>query len=353
MVQFGRELSLSQCDDWQKHYLDYNTLKEILQKRPPNPPESTDVFVDHELALSPTDTSNHDQILKEFRSCLDQEIEKAVLFFLEKQGEIATDLSALRLRHTEAAVSPEKADNLIDEYQRVGEELLKLVQFVELNVTAVRKILKKHDKKKHKSNHLSWKYLSRYFEDGSDSHLNQLYHYGGISALVLTLKLSFAELRTLRKTTERAHALGAQTTTAIIRKRSAPPARNRTNSAVLSYQSIPTTDADNRPYATHQSIGLEPNIYTFQDIPELDEPIIFQINMARQRLNSSSQYVEVLAAQLFVDSDSLGDENDEYLLKLDRKQQKISSFLNLMSTFLYMQNYYMYVHFTYSTLGVN
>ena len=133
-----------------------------------------------------------------FRQALDQEIEKVVLFLLEHQGTLASTLrdlshekqslllmfqtavpasmtvttssptsvqqqSASNSYLSEAVVTSLK-DNmkeLVFKYRDVGNSILEFVTFVELNVTAVRKILKKHDKictPKHKK--LSQIYLS-------------------------------------------------------------------------------------------------------------------------------------------------------------------------------------------------
>jgi MFS family permease len=85
------------------------------------------------------------------------------------------------------------------------------------------------------------------------------------------------------------------------------------------------------------------------EITSAHEPVLDKIHAARRRLKQSTKYVEVVAAQalmMFEDDDEDGDsmmmgEAGEKLLSAEMiRTQRISSFLNLMSTFLYMTNYY-------------
>lgn len=101
-------------------------------------------------------------------------------------------------------------DHLTTQHRTFAQEMLQFVEFVELNVTALRKILKKHDKN-FPHNQMSAVYLQRatpgdvdaaaVAEGGvfRDSHVDQLYNHnndggGGMGALVVTLRRAFAEL---------------------------------------------------------------------------------------------------------------------------------------------------------------
>lgn len=72
---------------------------------------------------------------------------------------------------------------------------MKLLTFVELNATGIRKILKKHDKTIKKSK-IMGSYLSSR-TDSQASHLQQLYHDEGISAIIATIRSALEELRQL------------------------------------------------------------------------------------------------------------------------------------------------------------
>ena len=101
--------------------MDYNGLKKLLKKM-----------------QTPLSSITSD----EFKLSIDQEIEKVVLFFLHQQGLIANELSTLRQKKSKILHNSEAA-YVSEEYRRVGFKLIDLVHFVELNVTGLRKILKK------------------------------------------------------------------------------------------------------------------------------------------------------------------------------------------------------------------
>jgi len=389
MVQFGKKLENSRYEEWGEYYLDYEALKRILRSGSESPggmdlrlPEQSnggnhenDEFLENgnSILVKDRDPSEYS-----FRIQLDREIEKVVLFFLDKQGQLASKLAELRTQHSNfnqsssdetlsVVTSKEKLQALDDEYQEIGLELLRLVQFVELNVTAVRKILKKHDKKKAKEKKLSKHYLLDYFDQGRDCHLNQLYHYGGISALVTTLKTAFDDVRLMQRY-QSALATGSfSAQPSHHRKRSGtydevPEHRlNVQRHSYLRMQSeqlamLKTSSGRNLDRISllqagrHGDIEISSKALFEEENFDIDEPIIFRINMARQHLTKSREYVDTLAAQahFFLEDDtSHGDSFREDQdpkrareLMEKTKRQKISSFLNLVSTFLYMTNYY-------------
>ena len=90
-----------------------------------------------------------------------------------------------------------------------------LIRFTELNLTGIRKILKKHNRiyPSHKS-------TEEYLSDRSweDSRLKQLLHYEGAGALVTALQEAFADLNAMEETLYK----NAQNNS------SGPPLRNQT-----------------------------------------------------------------------------------------------------------------------------
>ncbi|KAG7398179.1 hypothetical protein PHYBOEH_011502 [Phytophthora boehmeriae] len=169
MVQFAKKLAAAQRPEWKGHYLEYKQLKKKLKK----------------VLVAQRDDKHHEQ--EKFKLALDSEVERVVLFFLTKQGEFATTLQTLRSQHLELASGDLEAMHSIAEmYRHVGDELVTLLHFVELNATGIRKILKKHDKslKEHK---IMGSYLSSR-TDSQASHLQQLYHDEGISAIIASTR---------------------------------------------------------------------------------------------------------------------------------------------------------------------
>ncbi|KAM4097614.1 hypothetical protein ACJW30_07G014700 [Castanea mollissima] len=94
-------------------------------------------------------SQNHYFVLKDFSRLLDCQIEKIVLFLLEKQGLLATRLSNLGEQHHALIQQSDgsRISELQEAYRAVGQELLRLLFFVEMNAIGIRKILKKIDKR--------------------------------------------------------------------------------------------------------------------------------------------------------------------------------------------------------------
>lgn len=107
------------------------------------------------------------------------QVEKMVLFLLIKQGQLALKLSDLGdEREAEGDAERERAellesgrrDRLRDAYHAVGEDLLSLLRFVDLNATGLRKILKKFDK------NVGYRLSDEYVATRSNHPFSQLQH---------------------------------------------------------------------------------------------------------------------------------------------------------------------------------
>lgn len=178
-------------------------------------------------------------------------------------------------------------------FRKVGDDLVQLLHFVELNATGIRKILKKHDKslKEHK---IMGSYLSSR-TDSQASHLQQLYHDEGVSAIIASIRSALSELRKA----EMQLAFGPASSSALVRTISQ------------------------------------------------DEPVLSKIQQARRRLHQSTQYVKTIAAHaLIFDSESSEDEEEGleassyHSHRRPSQRSEISRFINMLCTFLYMTNYY-------------
>lgn len=99
-----------------------------------------------------------------------------VLFLLIKQGQLALQLSKLaderEAEDTEREGSNEavRINRLRDAYQSVGQDLLSLLRFVDLNATGLRKILKKFDKR------VGYRLSDEYVATRSNHPFSQLQH---------------------------------------------------------------------------------------------------------------------------------------------------------------------------------
>lgn len=188
MVAFGKRMMAQRYGPWESKYLDYRRLKGMLSRK-----------------TEEEDKAAAGSSIAAFKTVLDLEIEKVVLFFLEIQGQISESLFELReellaiqkeIGITTAGTSLDNENHrqtliqsLAHRVRVIGDQLLHLVYYVELNVIGLRKILKKHDKKR-KDHRITQSYLKSRIQDAQgqehDSHLRQLY--------VVNMKIWISEL---------------------------------------------------------------------------------------------------------------------------------------------------------------
>jgi MFS family permease len=275
MAGFGKRLLQSRHEPWAASYIDYERLKRALLLKQLGMDDSGRSVDSRRAVLIAEEHS------REFRRLIDEQIEKVVLFFLNKQGELARRLTELTDSSQEQVIVNTQADyEYFHECVDIGEELILLINFVELNVTGLRKIFKKHDKRFYRTP-IAEQYLTSHVY-GKDSHLQQMYHYGGIAALAETLKRRLKAVN-----------------------------------------------------GNHQACKTS---YSTLVLPATQEAqyILHKIEDARRRLNESSRYANAMAAQALIfetgDAESINSE-----LRTDRI---MSNLINLASTFLYMTNYY-------------
>jgi MFS family permease len=281
MVEFGKRLLATRLPMWSHFYLDYNELKASLKR--------IVASFEFDIAVGNDDSSSLTRDAKAFEALLDREIEKVVLFFLNQQGIVAKHL--WRVRET---TKDRSRKELLQEYVQIGEELVLLVNFVELNVTGLRKILKKCDKTFHRSTITKQDLVNN---AALKQTIEQMYHFGGISALTETLRKAMIELEG------------------------------------------PTPVAAARP--TYYSKMKKSASWVMGDVGEEVEPILLKIQAARRRLQQSHGSLYAQSKALIFDEDS--EENESVHLYSDdhvKKRSSISTFLNLMSSFLFMTNYY-------------
>jgi SPX domain protein involved in polyphosphate accumulation len=154
------------------------------------------------------------EIMKSFSELLDSQIEKIVLFMIERQGLLAGRLQRLRERREAIAEDLMHEDEdiessslcehhdtmpitsrLMEDYRQIGVELLQLLEFVELNAKGFRKILKKFDKR------VGFRLRAQYIASRSNhpySQLQLVFRQVGIGAMVATISQNLVELRAQR-----------------------------------------------------------------------------------------------------------------------------------------------------------
>nr|XP_023908970.1 SPX domain-containing membrane protein At4g22990-like [Quercus suber]XP_023908972.1 SPX domain-containing membrane protein At4g22990-like [Quercus suber] len=271
MVAFGKKLRESQIQEWQGYYINYKLMKKKVKRYT----EQIEVG-----------TQNHHFVLKDFSRLLDYQIEKIVLFLLEKQGLLATRLSNLGEQHHALIQQSDgsRISELQEAYRAVGQELLRLLFFVEMNAIGIRKILKKFDKR------FGCKFTDYYVKTRANhpySQLRQVFKHVGFGAVVGAISHNLADLQDLQN--------------------------NQGN-----YISIYDQPAFSHP-----------------------DPVIDSIKSAVDRLSNSTNFLHFLGRHAFIMEEELPTPSEDECF--EQRYHFMSLLLNLANTFLYMVNTYIIV----------
>jgi hypothetical protein len=135
-----------------------------------------------------------------FAEILDQDVEKIVMFYLRAQGDLATRLWEMRqqqIRNLEGYdLSVEQIESMCQKYRDLGQDVMDLLNYLDLNVVGLRKIIKKHDKQ------FDLQMGNMYFGSrmGQNSQLVQLYHQEGLCAIIGTIRRGFEDLYEAKET---------------------------------------------------------------------------------------------------------------------------------------------------------
>jgi cyanate permease len=368
-MKFGKKLLDQQYGPWVSYYLNYEQLKDVLEKSSRDDSlyshhAESDSHADYSLTSSLPFTSSmkHHPVTAEFLSVFHVQLEKMLLFVVQEQGRIATELLTCRHRaHT--ATTEDEFNEIYAGYQQAGEKILRLVQFLDLNVTGIRKILKKHDKC------MSVKLSKAFFLNRSGgvrlrgSRLVEplLVQDHTLGALTTILEGGFLELawnrqqtadmllmsvpQTVRKVPQHQRLSSDPTLLANIASDSHSIPRPPTKKAPrLSWTPACSSKLPDSHGTALSSSSIGAMQRTFLWDPShvrkrtSNELILLRIQAARNRLEESSSFVGMLANTLLMDGYPQvleQEEEDE-----DLTATPVSDFLNLLSTFLHMTNYY-------------
>ncbi|XP_039138289.1 SPX domain-containing membrane protein OsI_21475-like [Dioscorea cayenensis subsp. rotundata] len=266
MVNFGKRLQADQVPEWKGYYINYKLMKKRVKQY---------------AQQSRIDERDRRQVLKDFSRMLDEQIEKIVLFLLEQQGILASRLENLGKERALLAEQPDisKISELREAYRAVGHDLLKLLKFVDMNATGIRKILKKFDKR------FGYKFTDYYVSTRSNhpySQLQQVFKHVGIGAVVGALSRNLADLQDRQ--------------------------------------------------GSYLSIYDQPSL-------ALKDPVIDLINSSVDKLTHSTNFLEFLGqGALIIQEDTPTEDHVD-----DERYHFMSLLLNLVNTFLYMVNTYIIV----------
>jgi len=267
MVNFGKRLMADQLEEWREYYINYKMMKKKVKQY---------------VQQTQTGGKNREQVLKEFSRVLDDQIEKIVLFLLQQQGHLASRIEDLG---EQRAALMEQSDisqicQLREAYREVGYDLVKLLRFLDINATGIRKILKKFDKR------FGYKFTDYYVSTRANhpySQLQQIFKQVGVVAVVGALSRNLAYLQ------------------------------------------------DNR--------GSFSSIYDHPSLT-IKDPVIEQINHSVQKLTHSTNFLQFLGQHALIVAEDMHSGSD---LVDDQSYHFLSLLLNLVNTFLYMVNTYIIV----------
>jgi hypothetical protein len=406
MVNFGERLLESRHGPWSDYYIDYAQLKQVLEEESnlsqggraedKKGHHGSNGSLSALLTHYSSATANKYLHTSEFLSVLYRQTEKVSFFVLQEQGRVSCELAACRqeLLLRDQLLDPEKDTLrelilLEDKYMQAGMSLLKLIRFVELNVTGFRKILKKHDKILRTNLSLSYLALGgtsssnassgglslhsigdeRNLVDMGNQLVQPLLQNDTISALTVAYEAGIEDLRHLWQQYEDFHSIpsGAQGDDeflASLDKRSRSitlPNLQVLDGATASNgatESLSTSTATTNNVRSHcdlqtMAMGLENNdadiLARRRNTATTTSPgqILLQIHAARSRLHQTNAFIKMLAASAMVQSphggeDAISDTGDVSLAKrelLHHRPSRFSNLLNLLSTFFYMSKF--------------
>lgn len=268
MVAFGKKLRQNQIEEWQRYYINYKLLKKKVNRYS----QQIQVGAD-----------NQQNVLKDFSIMLDNQIEKIVMFMLEQKGLLASRLSILGEQNDALVEQSDgsKISELREAYRAVGQDLLRLLFFVEINAIGLRKILKKFDKR------FGYRFTDYYVKTRANhpySQLRQVFKHVGVGAVVGAISRNLADLQ-----------------------------------------------------------DQEGNYISIYDQPALShpDPVIDSIKAAVNRLSNSTNFLEFLGKHAFIFQDESPTPSEDHLA--EQRYHFMSLLLNLVNTFLYMVNTYIIV----------
>ncbi|OMP09630.1 hypothetical protein COLO4_05281 [Corchorus olitorius] len=268
MVAFGKKLKERQLEEWQGYYINYKLMKKKVKQYA------------QQIEVGTLDRRH---VLKDFSRMLDNQIEKIVLFLLEQQGRLASRLSKLRVQNDAFEEEPEFSQiaELREAYRAVGQDLLKLLYFIEMNAIGLRKILKKFDKR------FGYRFTDYYVKTRANhpySQLQQVFKHVGLGAVVGAISRNLHELQDRQ--------------------------------------------------------GSYLSIYDPPALP-LQDPVVDAIKAAVDRLSYSTNFLNFLAQHALIMQEELPAPIEEHID--EERYHFMSLLLNLANTFLYMVNTYIIV----------
>lgn len=399
-MKFGQQIrSLREKDtDWGAYYLNYDDLKDIVEEVIEENEQDGENQGGGDNIASP----QSNRASEEFSRRLYSEMERITLFIFEQQGKIANELAACRYqveqicsdgeqtKHQASAQVTSASNNLIfdrtigqehlvavrdgstnsntlainsshqnediadtiaqlrQRYFEAGRLIIRLYQFVDVNVTGIRKILKKHDKifnltlaqqflrpPAYLMNRLGGSFYGsprrksiskQTFSQWGSRMIQPLLNEDFLGALVVSMESGVQSLHQ--------YEFGEYQ----------QPGNTAYRDKVKSQSFNELTGIQFAPQIMNGSRSSVSLTTAMQSETDNVEIMLSQVKAAQRRLRQTSHFVHFLAAPMLVSrqsSDRYGEEHSVTAAQgIEREESRISNWLNLLSTFFYMTNYY-------------
>ena len=142
MVKFGKEFRKNQIELFKNKYINYKGLKQIIKK---NISFSSQNIKQNQSPLP--DETTKDNIINEFTSLLDKEIKKIYICYIQNERKLYLQINShLHMRSTYDTFSIKDINKEISELFEIAQYSFSIVDYVYINLMALKKILKKFDK---------------------------------------------------------------------------------------------------------------------------------------------------------------------------------------------------------------
>jgi hypothetical protein len=372
-MKFGQQLLTKRYSPWADFYLDYEALKKILEDHKRRSSTKDRLTLTTTQQSSSEEENETDDMSIRFVALLEKQVKKIVQFFLKQQGQLATrleetlDPQLLRLLEasdlledlSQSQQLQEQIRLLLDDYTEAGITLLRLVHYIDLNVTGLRKICKKYDKLT--GHHLSqtcfrlqnvWNTTlssnTHGYHNGREPTitplmLRPLLEDGGVQALYVTIRASLLQLDQLQEDVDR------HVHPAVIDRRHTYSNDFHNNEHDNENDETRKIHPGHDQLLTH-SERLALNIPALLDqqadleVSPTHVIVLLKIKAARRKLQKSSDVLRMLAAAAVVLPQGGDEEYDNEMSSLlhdgPLRRRQFSKLLNYASTFLHMLDYY-------------
>ena len=132
MAKFGKKYRQQQIKEWEKEYINYKSLKQFIKDKR----KLGSLF------------DKRDEIINNFKEQLDKELKKFYIFFINQERELYLGINKrLHYRNNYSSYNLEEIINEYNELFKIQNLCFNLSFYVNMNIKAIYKILKKFDHK--------------------------------------------------------------------------------------------------------------------------------------------------------------------------------------------------------------